>query len=78
MSSPQATLRKSSPTAIWTPRMTARGKIRATRSSSPLDPSSRNVAPMISEPAAISSTPSPSAIAMAPNAFSGCTGIGKR
>ena len=34
--------------------------------------------PIMTAPAAISSTPSPSAIAIAPNALSGCTGTGKR
>ena len=74
---PHATFRKRRPTAICTPRITERGNTAAARSSSPVAPSATKTTPMRIAPAAISSTPSPRAIAMAPKALSGWTGIGK-
>ena len=66
------------PTLSWIPRMIGRGKIRAAASRAPLAPRRTNVAPISSEPAAITSTPKPSEMAMAPKALSGCTGMGSR
>jgi len=71
-------LAKIRPTLSWIPRMIGRGKIRAAASRAPLAPRRTNVAPISSEPAAITSTPKPSEMAMAPKALSGCTGMGSR
>ena len=58
--------------------MSGRGKARAAASSSPVTPSRTKTTPMIRAPDAISDTPSPDAMAIAPNAFSGWTGTGSR
>src|SRR5665648_1069450 len=73
VSSPHAILTKVRPTASCTPRVTATGKMLATRSSRPVVPSTRNSTPMISAPEAITSTPAPDAIATAAKALSGWT-----
>ena len=61
---------------ICTPRISGFGNALAARSISPVRPSTMKMTPISSAPAAISSEPRPLAIAIAPNAFSGCTGIG--
>ena len=61
---------------ICTPRISGFGNARAARSIRPVRPRIRKITPIRSAPAAISSDPRPFAIAIAPNAFSGWTGIG--
>ena len=69
-------LQKKQPNGQLHPRINAFGKARAATSRRWSRPRQTKTTPISSAPAAISSEPNPFAIAIAPKAFSGCTGIG--